>query len=573
VHDSGGDRDLEWQIESRMGHVLRTMGRNEDALEHYRESIAGIERLRSVALNTEQGRAGVLAKSHNTYAETADLLVDMHRDAEAFATAERGRARAFLEMLALARHGLPDDLTPEQKAQEKVLLEQASVAQKALWKEGLAAKDEEQHRTELRRAEANLQAFHIELRQENPRYASVRYPEPVDVSNVQKDLLDSKTVLVEFLLGSKRSLIWVITRDSVTVQSLPPRQQIEAAVAEYRRLLDNKASFLTLHSSLENIALHGTALYRTLLGPIRQAIPAGSSLIIIPDGPLNYLPFETLVIGSKRDPEGDVWPIYQLEQNTITYAPSASALLAVRTINSETSRWDKTLLAFGDPVVQFHRPGAETGAESAIPKPTTFDLYTERGFSITRLPFTREEVLGIARLFPLDQRRLYLGPSARASAIKDESLNNNYRYIHFATHALIDETAPDRSGIVFSPDSTSQEIGVLQSGDIVRLRLNADLVTLSACSTGLGQMINGEGVLGLTRAFFYAGARNVTVSLWNVNDSATSSLMKGFYTRLNEGAPKAEALRRAKLRLLNGSNLAWRNPYFWGAFVLVGYGK
>lgn len=302
VQESGGDRDLEWQIESRMAHILRAMGRNEDALEHYQHSIAGIERLRSVALNTEEGRAGVLAKSHDTYAETADLLVDMHRNAEAFAITERGRARAFLEMLALARNGLPDDLSSAQAEKEKALLEKISIAQRALWKRNLSAKDEQQHRTELREAEENLEAFHLEVRQDNPRYASVRYPEPVDVMRVQKNLLDGKTVLVEFLLGSKRSLIWVISADSVTVHTLPPRQQIAAAIAEYRRLLDDKASFLALHSSLENIAGRGAALYRTLLAPVRHAIPAGTNLVIIPDGPLNYLPFETLVTDQSAMP-------------------------------------------------------------------------------------------------------------------------------------------------------------------------------------------------------------------------------------------------------------------------------
>ena len=114
---------------------------------------------------------------------------------------------------------------------------------------------------------------------------------------------------------------------------------------------------------------------------------------------------------------------------------------------------------------------------------------------------------------------------------------------------------------------------MLQMGEIMRLLMNADLVTLSACSTGLGKLVSGEGILGLTRAFFYAGARNVTVSLWNVNDSATAELMKHFYQNLNRGVPKSEALRQAKLSLLHGPNAAWRQPYFWGAFILVGQGN
>jgi CHAT domain-containing protein len=156
--------------------------------------------------------------------------------------------------------------------------------------------------------------------------------------------------------------------------------------------------------------------------------------------------------------------------------------------------------------------------------------------------------------------------------VKAENLED-YRYIHFASHGFVDEIHPSRSGILFSRDSKSTEDGVLQMGEIMRLKMNADLVTLSACSTGLGKLVTGEGILGLTRAFFYAGARNVTVSLWNVNDSSTSALMKAFYENLNRGLSKSAALRQAKLTLLRGKEVAWRHPYYWAAFVLVGEGK
>ena len=149
---------------------------------------------------------------------------------------------------------------------------------------------------------------------------------------------------------------------------------------------------------------------------------------------------------------------------------------------------------------------------------------------------------------------------------------DDFRYIHFATHGFLDELHPGRSGILLSRAPASEEDGILHTGEIMRLKLNADIVTLSACSTGLGKFVNGEGVLGLTRAFFYAGARNVAVSLWNVNDSATATLMESFYLNLRRGLPKKEALRAAKLNLLRSSQPSWRHPYFWAAFVLEGQG-
>jgi CHAT domain-containing protein len=197
--------------------------------------------------------------------------------------------------------------------------------------------------------------------------------------------------------------------------------------------------------------------------------------------------------------------------------------------------------------------------------------YAERGFSFVRLPYTRDEVLAISNLFPLDQRHVYLGAEAREEAVKSEKLDD-FRFIHFATHSFLDEIRPGRSGILLSRAPQSLEDGILQMGEIMRLKMNADLVTLSACSTGLGKLVNGEGVLGLTRAFFYAGARNVAVLLWNVNDFATATLMVSFYRHLSRGVPESEALRQAKLSLLHSSQPLWHHPYFWAAFVIEGEG-
>jgi len=583
-HSAGGDPEDEWQIESHMGHVLRTMGRKEEALLHYQESIRDLERLRLQAINTEEGHAQAVGKSHATYAETADLLVDLRRESDAFAIAERGRARAFLDMLAVTRGGLPEELSGEQRTREQALLARTSSAQKELWKPALTAKDEQQWKKELKSAEEDLDAFEIEVRHSNPRYASLRYPDPRDALRVQRELLDDHTSLVEFLLGENRSLVWVISKDKLTVAILPPRVEIDKQLAEYRKLLSDKPSVLTLRTSIEKIDRLGSALYLALLRPVRDAIPVRDKLIIVPDGALDYLPFETLVTGMRRDASGQSRPIYVLERFSISYAPSASALLAVRDMNPQGSQWSKSLLAFGDPVLrlQTEKPGlrgqivraADDSGDTATSAqvPSACGGYQERGFSLARLPFTREEVLSIGRLFPESQRQIYLAKAATEDAVMAENLAQ-YRYIHFATHGFLDESATGRSGILFSSDPRSQEAGVLQSGQIMRLKMHADLVTLSACSTGLGKMVNGEGILGLTRAFFYAGAHNIAVSLWNVNDSATSALMRSFYARLRTGATKSEALRRAKLQLLHGSNPIWRSPYFWAPFIMAGEGK
>lgn len=164
---------------------------------------------------------------------------------------------------------------------------------------------------------------------------------------------------------------------------------------------------------------------------------------------------------------------------------------------------------------------------------------------------------------------MFLGAQANEDSVKSEKLDQ-FRYVHFAAHGVVDEENPRRSGIILSLDGSDKEDGILQMTEIMRLKLNADLVTLSACRTGLGKLVNGEGVLGLTRAFLYAGTRSVIASLWNVNVTATAELMTAFYRNLKRGLPKDEALRQAKLELLNGKQPAWRHPYFWASFVLMG---
>ena len=568
IHESGGDPDTEWQVESRTGHIERALGNNDQAMEHYQRAINGIESLRSVALNTEEGRAGVLGKSRAVYAEAADLMYETHHEGEALELAERGRARAFLDMLAESRVGVLEEATAEQGNKEAAILGRISGIQKQLWKEQ-SPEAVKKHEAELAAAESDLEAFHVAVRQSDPRYASVHYPEPVRVSEMQSELLDEHTALVEYLLGEKRSLVWVVTKSGIVTVSLPARKQIEEQANIYRQALTQRVSALTVKESLGEIRRSGARLYRLLLAPVEAAVACCQTLIIVPDGALDYLPFEALVTGSG----------YLAEKHAVVYGPSGSALMTVRALNRLVVEPPKMLVAFADPATSYGLR-RDSGTQTVKPKAavergtegSSKEDYTERGFSLLPLPYSREEVLSISRLFPSAESKIYLGAEAREETVKSEKLAD-YRYVHFASHGFLDETRPGRSGILLSHDPQSSEDGVLQMDEIMRLKMNADLVTLSACSTGLGKFVNGEGVLGLTRAFFYAGARNVAVSLWNVNDSATATLMENFYRNLNRGLPKSEAMRRAKLAMLRGSQASWRHPYFWAAFVVEGEGR
>jgi CHAT domain-containing protein len=194
---------------------------------------------------------------------------------------------------------------------------------------------------------------------------------------------------------------------------------------------------------------------------------------------------------------------------------------------------------------------------------------SDSGLELVALPFSRVELEGIAALYPAAARRLVVGAGATEDTVKRAALGG-YRYLHFAAHAYVNDTRPGRSGIVLVMNPRAKEDGVLQASEVMTLDLNADLVTLSACSTGLGKMLRGEGILGLVQAFFYAGARSVTASLWNVNDAATATLMRGFYSGLRGNMPRDAALRRAKLRLARSADPHLNDPYYWAPFVLVG---
>jgi CHAT domain-containing protein len=226
------------------------------------------------------------------------------------------------------------------------------------------------------------------------------------------------------------------------------------------------------------------------------------------------------------------------------------------------------LLAFGDPSFQ---SGSERSPKSKSPANSGDVLRKIRsltGFSLESLPRTRDEVQHIAGLFPAGRQRVYLGKESTEDALKREPLRR-FRRLHFATHGFIDERFPSRSAVMLTLDNNSDEDGFLEVNEIAELDLDCDLVALSACETGRGRLVMGEGIVGLSRAFLYAGARSVVVTLWNVTDVSSGRLMKGFYECMTDGANNSAALRLAKLKLLRSSSVT-RHPYYWAPFVLVG---
>jgi CHAT domain-containing protein len=309
--------------------------------------------------------------------------------------------------------------------------------------------------------------------------------------------------------------------------------------------------------------LAAQSLYRDLIAPARRLVDGSEELIIVADGILHYLPFAALITPSPEAP-GDLDParlLYLVRSHAVSYAPSASVLATVRRHRERAPRAEKMFVALADP--SYGQRGAVTASRDG---PVSFD-------TLQRLAYSRGEAQGIAKLYAAASGDVFVGERASEENVKHQRLDK-YRFVHFAVHGLLNEEQPQFSGLFLSRPAQRHglmhdEDGVLQTYEIFNLKLNADLVVLSACQTGLGKAVRGEGLVGLTQAFLYAGTSAVAVSLWNVSDRSTADLMIGFYRHLRRAsASKASALRRAQLEIIGSASYA--HPYYWAPFALVG---
>jgi CHAT domain-containing protein len=312
-------------------------------------------------------------------------------------------------------------------------------------------------------------------------------------------------------------------------------------------------------SSIRTAVEHGKRLYDLLVGPVQGLVGQARRILICPDGPLHALPFAALV--SRADPA----PRYLVEDKPLHTIVSMTVYAETRNLLGAKDRREARLLAFGDPLYQKSQKEAAAGGSRAAPS-------TSQEFGLAPLQGSGQEVEAISNLFGV-AATVRRGPGATEAAARQES--KDYTILHFAVHGLFNERVGLDSFLALSQPAalgrppTKDDNGLWQAWEILeRGRLDADLVVLSACETGRGQDIRGEGLVGLTRAFQYAGARSIVVSLWNVNDVSTATFMTVFYRELRGGAAKDVALQKAMVTVL--SDQRWRHPFYWSPFVLVG---
>jgi CHAT domain-containing protein/lipopolysaccharide biosynthesis regulator YciM len=516
-HQLGDPLTKRLDVEMYWARAERAAGHPEEALKHYREAIGQVVRLEELTVPTELARALPEAQDREAYEETSDLLMELNRSDQALEVADSGRARAFVDVLNESQIDIGSSLTSEERNREEELQRQVA-----------AHRDQP---PELTQALSRLEDFYLQLRRSNPAYAQLRRPGLASSEEVKRELADADTAFVEYMIGTARSFAWVVTSQGLHAVALPPRARLEPLLKSYRDLISQPVTGLTPASRERRERQMSRELYRLLIAPFEPALNGAKHLLIVPDGALAYLPFESLT-----DPGGRLL----IEKRAVVYSQSASASLMLRALAQQMPPPRKDVLAVGDPVY---------------------------GAGLAPIPYTREEATAVARLFPPGRSDLRLGAAANESALKRDDLKR-FGYLHFAVHGLVDDSNPARSGLALSHLAGSAEDGILRADEIARLRLNAQLVVLSGCRTADGKLIEGEGLLTVSRSFYYAGAHNVVATLWNVDDASTTQFMKSFYRQIGAGRSPEDALQQAKLQMAHGSRVLWRNPWFWSPFVV-----
>ena len=502
-------------------------------------------------ISTEALAIGFRQEIKALYQGLIDLLIEQGNSFEGFMFADSAKARAIRSMTQARRnnHSL------EQSRAVRDLEQKLSGGRTKM----LAAKTRGERaalQKEIHDAENSLDEERLVAEVERSR-DRVTWSKSLRINSLQEMMARDKAALLEFSLGETRSFVWCVTPDGFWCEVLPSQQIIEKALKPYLALLAVPPNPLTSESNIAEIQAQSKTLKAMLFGKLGDRLSDGQKLIIVPDGILHYLPFETLMSNGR----------YLVADHEISYVASASMLGLWIGDESAENKHKMELLAFGDPRFE-PLPMARAGRGRRAGNQFADISQSPERVDRTPLPRTRDEVEYLASLFPSDRSRVYVGNESTEDAFKRESLRA-YKRLHFATHSLIDEMNPTRSAVMFSSVLDEKEDGVLEVGEIAELDIDCDLVVLSACRTARGRLYSGEGIVGLSRAFIRAGARSVAVSLWNVSDITTSRFMKEFYGRMASGVGNAAALRAAKLEMLKDTGEG-RHPYYWAPFVIIG---
>jgi CHAT domain-containing protein/tetratricopeptide (TPR) repeat protein len=583
-------------------------GNLQESLKSIKDVINIVESLRSNYINPDQ-RSIYLASVQNYYSFFISLLMKLHREypdreynKQALEIVERARARGLIDMLietkANIREGISTDLILKERELQNQLNTKSQEQIKLLSKKH-TDKEAKIIADEIESIVVQYEEVQAAIRRSSPKFSALDQPQPLKADQIQKQL-DKDTILLEYALGNEESYLWMVTVDQVHSYTLPKKSEIEP-------LAKQVYSYLSSSSKKDDIEYKRSiaALSKILINPIADRLNK-KRLLIVTTGILQYIPYAALPNPKLSNDQ----PL--IVDHEIINLPSSTTLSILRNEFANPSRADKRIAVIADPVfdiedsrinkirlvkdenalgeslesnrgiVDISRSETDFGLETLPNNEKTLDIpddllrsakevgLSDTSFYFPRLIASRQEAKNIVAMLPSNEIKQALDFDASRTLITGNELSQ-YRIVHFATHGLLNDTTPHLSGLVLSlVDKNGQaQDGFLRLHEIYNMRLQADLVVLSACQTGLGKDVQGEGLIGLTRAFMYAGTKQVLSSLWKIDDRATAELMKLFYEGIlkKELQPSA-ALRDAQIRMWRDKQ--WNQPYKWAGFIIQG---
>lgn len=532
-----------------LGYLAEELGRPADAVIYYCRAIESLESQRKRLGGSHLQRAAFGTSRQVFYRRYADLLARSGESARALEILERGRARVFLEMLSEREMAFNRDLPPEIETRWRILeVERQRLTHHLA---GLALTGElgevQALKDALSMVDSRRRDVLMEIRAHAPRLSALQDPVPLSVPEIGR-VLEPGTLLASYSVGESDTLVFTMRSGwpAPHWNRIPVgRGLLGTQVRRFRRLIEDR---LQMES-------HAARLGTLLLGPILREIRDADRLLILPDGPLYYLPFAALRIPT--DGIGEEGTRYLVEERALHFAPSATV-------------WGELL-----------REESSSGGESPV---TVFAVLEDSSgaHQLGSIPGVLDEADAVAAAFP-EQTKVYKGPEATADHL--EAIHSA-RFAHFACHGILDDAFPLDSALLLSagpPGGGREDDGLLHAWEILeKVRLKAQMVVLSACNSGMGKEMSGEGIIGLTRAFQYSGARSVLSTLWSIEDMGTARLMGRFYGELARGKSKDEALRVAQITMIRdahdikapswsrGTRMNSSHPFYWGGFILNG---
>ena len=579
------DKFMEAAAQFHLAELSAKEGNFQDASDSIRNSIKLTEEISSDSSNAGLRRTFV-SSVFDRYEFYIWILMKTARaenterpDLQALRLFEMVQSRSMLENLALSEANFTADADAEVVQKEKQIrfsLNAKSDKLIELLSRNADKPEVDKLESEIGELQNQLEEIKGELKQKSPIYSAIKDPPPFDVAEFQSQVLDDNSLLLEFSLGKEESYLWAVGKTTFDSYVLPPREQIESRIEKLRGLLSQNTMLpdesvdvfqKRIADARAEYSREARTLSNDLLGQAADKL-AGKRLIVVADGKIHYFPLAALPLPNSETDD----PI--LLTNEVVYEPSAAALMLIKKISASGKVPQKDLFLVSDPVFSKidnrleNNGSANTGfVATVLGHFRSFDSLE----SLPRLPASSEEANSITKVVGAAATTARTGFAANRENILNAGIAD-YKVLHFATHGLLDEKRPELSGIVlslFDESGRQQDGGFIRLQDVYGMNLNADLVVLSACDTGLGKEIKGEGLMSLNNAFLQAGAKSVVSSLWKVDDAVTKELMTEFYSGMaSENLTSSQALRQAQIRLHNDPRFS--SPFYWASFTAQG---